>query len=136
MSLEHIFRNLNDIRVFDVMSDFVGESGAIDIDDILDILDYPQREIIQIEDSVSHLTSQQVLSLILIPEETSTGCALCKMTDENNLPRHKNHEDHVPAKTEMLNMPKYYMPNNVLTTALIATVMANSFNSAEEIQKK
>ena len=48
MSLEHIFRNLNDVRIFDVMESFLDEKDAIDIYDILEILNYSESEIKQL----------------------------------------------------------------------------------------
>lgn len=54
MSMEHIFRNLTDIRVFDIMID-MEEDNLLDTHEILDLLDYPDRENIQIQDSIDHL---------------------------------------------------------------------------------
>ena len=131
MSLENLFRNLNDIRVFDAMSSFNTEGEAINIHDILDILDYPYRESIQIEDSVEHLVREHILTEILVPEETTTGCDICKITDSQGLPRLIEHENHVPQVTDIVKVPKYYMSPNELTLHLITAVMQSSLNFAE-----
>lgn len=136
MSLEHIFRNLNDIRLFDVMSDLIGEKSAVDIDFILELLDYPQREFIQIEDSIKHLVETKILGIHLSPEETTTGCYICRQTDESLITRCEGHENHVLQKTEIVNVENYYMLSNNLTVSLIESVMINSFDYAEEVMSK
>ena len=78
MSLEHIFRNLNDIRVFDIMESFLDEKDAIEIYDVLEMLNYPESEIIQIEDSIEHLVRQKILCETTIKAEIQTGCKICK----------------------------------------------------------
>ena len=40
--LEHIFRNINDIRIFDVMTEFISDDCTVDIDEIMDMLEYPE----------------------------------------------------------------------------------------------
>lgn len=132
MTLEHIFRNLNDIRVFDMMTDFNDIDYPVSIDDILEILSYPQREIIQIEDSVRHLISQQILKIVLVPEETTTGCKDCK----SGIPRKKGHEFHKIYEIKTVNDVKYYMDNNNCTRFLVSAVMQNSFNYAKCLNDK
>ena len=128
MSMENIFRNLNDIRVFDIMTD-MEEDTPLDIHDILELLDYPERENIQIQDSIDHLVREQILSIELVPEETSTGCEICKEGE----PRLKGHESHQPLKTEMVEMEKYYFAKNDLTSLLVSAVFQSSFFTVEKI---
>lgn len=130
MSMEHIFRNLTDIRVFDIMID-MEEDNPLDTHDILDLLDYPDRENIQIQDSIDHLVKEKILSIKLIPEETYTGCEECKV----GKPRLKGHEFHKPQEMEIVNMEKYYFAKNDLTNLLVAAVFQSSFFKAEEILK-
>ena len=131
MSMEHIFRNLNDIRVFDIMTD-MEEDNPLDTHDILELLDYPERENIQIQDSIDHLVREQILSIKLVPEETSTGCEICK----EGVPRLEGHESHKPLKTEMVEMEKYYFAKNDLTNLLVSTVFQSSRFTAEKILKE
>ena len=131
MSMEHIFRNLNDIRVFDIMVD-MEEDNPLDIYEILELLDYPQRENIQIQDSIDHLVQEQILSIKLIPEETYTGCEICKEGE----PRLKGHEPHKPLKMEIVKMEKYYFTKNDLTGLLVSAVFQSSCFTAEKILKE
>ena len=128
MSMEHIFRNLNDIRVFDIMID-MEEDNPLDTHEILELLDYPDRENIQIQDSIDHLVQEQILSIKLVPEETSTGCEICKEGDQ----RLDGHESHIPFKIEIVDMEKYYFAKNNLTNLLVAAVFQSSFFTAEKI---
>ncbi len=128
--MEHIFRNLNDIRVFDIMIDMVkGECDPLDTHEILDLLDYPDREHIQIQDSIDHLVRERILSIKLVPEETYTGCEECKV----GKPRLKGHEFHKPQEMEIVNMEKYYFAKNELTDLLVGAVFQSSCFKAEEI---
>ena len=135
MSMEHIFRNLNDIRVFDILVD-MEEDNPLDTHEILELLDYPGREYIQIQDSIDHLVREQILSIKLVPEETTTGCEECKYVDEHKLPRKKDHESHKPLKTEIVKMEKYYFAKNDLTSLLVSAVFQSSFFTAEKILKE
>ena len=74
--IEHIFRNINDIRVFDIMVEFVlgeeeekkevnelnlKETNIIDFDGIMDMLSYKDYKRIEVEDSLDHLVRQKIL---------------------------------------------------------------------------
>lgn len=64
MSLEHMFRNINDIRIFDELSsDMIDKEHALDIDEIMNLLELPQREEIQIRDSIEHLLRQEIIGV-------------------------------------------------------------------------
>ena len=128
MSMEHIFRNLNDIRVFDIMID-MEEDNPLDTHEILELLDYPDRENIQIQDSIDHLVQEQILSIKLVPEETSTGCEICKEGEQ----RLDGHESHKPFTIEIVDMEKYYFAKNNLTNLLVAAVFQSSSFTAEKI---
>ena len=131
MSMEHIFRNLNDIRVFDIMID-MEEDNPLDIHEILELLDYPERENIQIQDSIDHLVREQILSIKFVPEETYTGCEICK----EGVPRLEGHESHKPLKMEIVKMEKYYFIKNDLTSLLVSAVFQSSYFIAEKILKE
>ena len=128
MSMEHIFRNLNDVRVFDIMVD-MEEDNPLDTHEILELLDYPERENIQIQDSIDHLVQEQILSVKLVPEETSIGCEICKEGEQ----RLSGHESHEPLKMEIIEMEKYYFAKNDLTNLLVSAVFQSSFFTAEKI---
>ena len=70
MSMEHIFRNINDTRVFDLFAEMgFGKDDCIDIYDVIELLECGEIERIQIEDSIEHLIKERVLSVELINEE-------------------------------------------------------------------
>ena len=136
MSIEHIFRNLMDIRVFDAMADVIEEDNPIDTDEILELLDYSERESIQIQDSIDHLVREQILAIKLVPEEVETGCEECKYVDEHKLPRKLGHENHITLRTEIVDMEKYYFAKNDLTSLLVSAVFQSSTFAAEKIMKE
>lgn len=135
MSMEHIFRNLNDIRVFDAMGEFT-EDSPVDTHDILDMLDYPDRENIQIQDSIDHLIRIGILAIKLVPEEITSGCAECRITDDAADLRLRGHESHKPEVIEIVQMEKYYFVKNELTDLLVAAVFRHSMDEAEKIMKE
>ena len=138
MSLEHIFRNLNDIRVFDMFSE-MGISNhqdeALDIHDVIQLLDCGEIERIQIEDSVDHLIREQILSIELVDTEWETGCESCAVADKNGWPRHEGHETHVPTKIGTSKIEHYYLSNNDITKYLTTAVVESSFLKAEKMIK-
>lgn len=137
MSLEHIFRNLNDIRVFDTMSScqFYRDS-AIKFDLIMSVLDLPQREEIQIQDSIDHLIEQEIIGVTYTDAEYTSGCRICKETDNNNLQRKNEHESHKPEIKGITKIPMYYLLKNKLNFCLTSAVMESSFMSVERITEE
>jgi hypothetical protein len=127
MSMENIFRNLNDIRVFDIMVD-IDKDNPIDTHEILDLLDYPYREIIQIQDSIDHLVKEKILSTKLVQEETHTGCEICVEGE----PKLSGHEYHKPYKIELIGIEKYFFLYNNLTGLLVSAIFQSSMYCCEE----
>lgn len=125
--LEHIFRNINDIRIFDVMTDFVSSDCTMDIDEIMDILEYPAYKQIEVEDSIDHLVRQHILNIVQRKEEGKTGCKICKYLDKFKIPRMGEHKTHMPEQTSIGFINEYYMKDNHITRALIGAVFANVF---------
>ena len=132
MSLEHIFRNLNDIRVFDIMESFLDEKDAIEIYDILEILNYPESEIIQIEDSAEHLVRQKILCKTIIKAEIQAGCKICKYVNKFTKYKLRGHKDHVPYYKEMTDIPAYFMYNTDLVSALRSAVFQHACLLSED----
>ena len=132
MSLEHVFRNLNDIRIFDIMESFLEEKDAIDIDTILELLNYQESEIIQIEDSIEHLIKQRILYKTTIKAEIQSGCKLCKYTDKFMKYRLHGHKDHVLHYKEMIDIPAYFMCNIDLVVALRSAVFQHACLLSED----
>jgi len=132
MSLEHIFRNLNDIRIFDVVESFLNEEDAIDIYDILDVLNYPESEIIQIEDSIEHLVRRKILRETTIKVETQTGCKICKYTNKFTNYKLYGHKDHIPFHKEMVDIPAYFMYNTDLIASLRSAVFQHACLLSED----
>ena len=125
--LEHIFRNINDIRVFDVMTEFLSSDCALGIDEIMDMLEYPEYKRIQVEDSVDHLVRQHILSNVQKKVEGKTGCNICKHLDKFNIPRVGEHKTHVPEQINIGLVDEYYMTDNPITRSLRSAVFANVF---------
>lgn len=125
--LEHIFRNINDIRVFDVMTDFVSSDCTMDIDEIMGILEYPEYKRIEIEDSVDYLVRQHILSTIQKKEEGKTGCNICKYLDKFKIPRIGEHKTHLPEQTNIGFVDEYYMKDNPITQSLRSAIYAHVF---------
>lgn len=127
--LEHIFRNINDIRIFDIMTDFVSADCTLDIYEIMDILEYPDYERIQIEDSIDHLVRQRILNIVSKKEEVKTGCNICKHLDRLHIPRTEKHKTHIPEQTNMGFINTYYMEDNPITQSLINAISSHVFIS-------
>lgn len=123
--LEHIFRNINDIRIFDVMTEFISNDCTNDIDEIMDMLDYPEYKRIEVEDSVNHLVRQHVLDIVQKKVEGKTGCNICKYLDKLNIPRMGEHKTHIPEQTNIGLIDEYYMKDNPITQSLRSAVFAN-----------
>ncbi len=146
--LEHIFRNIDDIRIFDTMTEFViGEekqknidkiplesikSDVIDIDDIMEMLDYGEYKRASVEDSIDHLIRQKILGVVKIKTEGKTGCKICKYLDKMNIPRFGEHKTHVAEYISIGYLESYYMLSNEITNGLISAVFAHVFLTVEE----
>lgn len=130
--LEHIFRNINDIRVFDVMTEFVSNDCTIDIDEIMDMLEYPEYKRIQVEDSIDHLVRQHILNIVQKKVEGKTGCNVCKYLNKFKIPRMGEHNTHVPEQTSIGFVNQYYMNDNPITQALRGAVFAFVAERLEE----
>lgn len=127
--LEHIFRNIDDIRIFDVMTDFVSRDCTLDRDEIMDILEYPEYKRIQVEDSIDYLVRQHILGILQKEEEVKTGCNICKHLDKLNIPRMGGHKTHMPEQTSIGFINEYYMEDNTITQSLINAIHAHVFIS-------
>jgi hypothetical protein len=125
--LEHIFRNINDIRIFDTMTEFVSNDYTIDIDEIMDMLEYPEYKRIEVEDSVDHLVKQHILSTIQKKIEGKTGCKICTYLDKFKIPRFGEHKTHIPEQMNIGLVDEYYMKDNPITQALRGAVFAHVF---------
>ena len=138
--LEHIFRNINDIRIFDVMVDFVLdkdekliddipdesiEKDVVDIDEIMDILEYSYYKRLEVEDSVDHLVRQKILGVRKIKMEGKTGCKICKYSDKLRIPRVGEHKTHIAEEISIGYMDNYYMKVNEITNGLRSAAFAN-----------
>lgn len=137
--LEHIFRNINDVRIFDVMTEFVSSDITVDIDEIMDMLEYPEYKRIQIEDSIDYLVRQHILGIIQKKEEGKTGCNICKYLDKFNIPRMGEHKTHIPEQKSIGFVDEYYMIDNPITKSLISAIYAHVFISEgleEQIKDK
>ncbi len=116
--LEHIFRNLYDIRVFDVFYCEYCDGEEIDIDGILEILEYPDREYIQIDNSVNHLVKCNILEKVYNKVEGYGGCKTCSYLDKFHLPRIGEHKTHKPYEKIESEFPYYRIAVNDLTNHL------------------
>lgn len=123
--LEHIFRNIDDIRIFDVMTEFVSSDCTIDIDEIMDMLEYPEYKRIQVEDSVDHLVRENMLSIVQKKVEGKTGCNICKYLDRLKLPRLGEHKTHIPEEVNIGSVNEYYMIDNPVTQSLRSAIYAH-----------
>lgn len=145
--LEHIFRNINDIRVFDAMVDFVLdgdekhineipdesiEKDVVDIDEIMDILDYGYYKRAEVEDSVDHLVRQKILGIRKIKMEGKTGCKICKYTDKFHVPRIGEHKSHIAEEVSIGYIHNYYMKMNEITNGLRSAAFAHVFLTADD----
>lgn len=136
MSMEHIFRNLNDIRVFDLFSEMeFNKNEAIDTHDVIKLLECGEIERIQIEDSVDHLLREQILFIVLVDKEWTTGCESCAIADKNSYPRLPGHESHKPTEIGTSKIEHYYLSNNKIVICLTTAVMESSFLKVDKIME-
>ena len=137
MSLEHIFRNLNDIRVFDLIAEMqLKKEEAIDVDEIIDLLECGEKERIQIEDSINHLVEEHILAVNHEKDKWTSGCELCSELDRCGIRRWPDHESHKVYEEGIVETEEYYLANNDLTKFLMFAVIEASFLSVEEIENK
>lgn len=145
--LEHIFRNINDIRVFDVMVEFVlndedekkdfeelsklSEISIIDFDNIMDMLEYPEYKRIELEDSLDHLVRQKILGIKKEKMEGTTGCKVCKYAEKLKIPRMGEHKKHLPEQASIGYGDNYYMKVNEITNGLRSAAFAHIFLTLE-----
>jgi len=134
--LEHIFRNINDIRVFDVFYCEYCEGEEVDIDDILKSLEYKECEYIQIEDSIKHLTECKILEKVYNKLEGWTGCRTCLYTDKFKLPRIGEHKKHQPFKKTEDEFPYYRIACNSITKYLYRAMFEYLKMYGEDVQKE
>lgn len=131
--LEHIFRNINDIRIFDTMTDFPEEDvtedpadgfhiGTVDTNEIMSLLDYPEYKRIEVEDSIDHLVREEILGIKKIRIEGKTGCKVCKWTDKFKIPRIGEHKSHKPEYVDVGEIDNYFMKDNDITQLLRTAV--------------
>ena len=146
--LEHIFRNINDIRIFDVMVDFVLdeekekhideisdesiEKDIVSMDEIMDLLDYDYYKRLETEDSVDHLVRQKILGVRKVKMEGRTGCKICKYADKLHIPRVGEHKAHVSEQVSIGHVDNYYMKVNEITSGLRSAAFAHVFLSLDD----
>jgi hypothetical protein len=146
--LEHIFRNISDIRVFDVMVEFIlddkeeteesnellnrDEINIINFDGIMDMLGYEDYKRIEVEDSLSHLIRQKILGIKKVKEEGVTGCKICKYAEKLRIPRMGEHKKHLPEEVSIGYIDHYYMKTNEITNGLRSAAFAHIFLTIEE----
>lgn len=125
--LEHIFRNINDIRIFDVMTEFLSKDCTLDIDEIMDMLEYSEYKRIEVEDSLEYLTRQHILNTIQIEVEGKTGCRICKYLEKFKIPKMGEHKTHIAEQTNIGFVNEYYMKDNPITQSLRRAIYAHVF---------
>lgn len=146
--LEHIFRNIDDIRIFDVMVEFVLDKDnekadigtiedlvkmdIIDEDGIMDMLDYSEYKRIGVEDSLDHLVRQKILGIKKVKIEGKTGCKVCKYADKLHIPRVGEHKTHVAEEVSIGYIDNYYMKVNEITSGLRSAAFAHVFLTIED----
>lgn len=134
--LEHIFRNINDIRVFDAFYCEYCDGEEVDIDIILKSLEYSEIEHIQIEDSVEHLTNCKILEKVYNKIEGWSGCRTCLYTDKLKLPRIGEHKKHQPYEKIEDDFPYYRIACNDLTNYLYKAVFEYLKIYSDDLQKE
>jgi hypothetical protein len=146
--LEHIFRNIDDIRIFDVMVEFVLDESEekadinkaldsvsmniIDTDGIMDMLEYREYKRISVEDSLGHLVRQKILGIKKVKMEGTTGCKTCKYTDKLRVPRIGEHKKHLAEEVSIGYADNYYMKMNEITNGLRSAAFAHVFLTLED----
>ncbi len=133
--LEHIFRNINDIRVFDIFYVEFCDGEEVDIDQILKSLEYTEIEHIQIEDSVEHLVTCKILEKVYNKLEGWNGCKTCLYTDKLKLPRIGEHKKHQPFEKIEDEFPYYRIAINELTYYLYKAMFEYLMMYGEDVQK-
>ena len=137
--LEHIFRNINDIRIFDLMTDFVldkyeieeldkildhertltrNDVNTVNIDEVIELLDYNEYKRVEVQDSLDHLARQKILGIRKIRMDGTAGCIVCKYSDKFGYTRPYEHRDHIAEQTNIEFVDNYYMEDNRLTGLL------------------
>jgi len=134
--LEHIFRNINDIRVFDVFYCEYCDGEEVDISDILESLEYKECEYIQIEDSIKHLTKCKILEKVYNKLEGWSGCRTCSYTDKLKLPRIGEHKRHQPFEKIEDDFPYYRIACNNLTVYLYKAMFEYLKMDSEDVQNE
>lgn len=147
--LEHIFRNISDIRIFDLMTDYVldkyekeeldeslneslvnnkiltcNDVNTVNTDEIMELLDYNEYKRIEAQDSLDHLVRQKILGIRKIRMDATTGCEICKYSDKFGYERLYGHRDHVAEQINVEYVNNYYMENN-RTTGLLRNAIFN-----------
>lgn len=136
MSMEHIFRNLNDIRVFDLFDEMmISKDESIDIHRVIELLECGEAERIQIEDSINHLVREQILSIELVDEKWTSGCESCGVADRQGWPRLPGHESHKPLIKGTSKIEHYYLSDNKMVICLTVAIMESSFLKADKIRE-
>lgn len=146
--LEHIFRSIDDIRIFDVMVEFVLDEdeekadinnaldsvsmNIIDIDEIMDMLEYNEYKRVGVEDSLDHLVRQKILGIKKVKMEGLTGCKTCKYTDKLHVPRIGEHKSHIAEEVSIGYIDNYYMKMNGITNGLRSAAFAHVFLTIED----
>ena len=131
--LENIFRNITDIRVFDIFYVEYSDCEPVDIDDIMKSLEYPYVMRIQVEDSVDHLVKEKILEQTYVKVEGHSGCRTCLYTDKLHLPRVGEHKKHVPFEINHDKFPHYRLLDNEITKHLFLAVFNSSLETANDI---
>ncbi len=134
--LEHIFRNITDIRVFDIFYVEYCDYELADIDDIMKSLEYPDVMRIQIEDSIDHLVKEKILEQIYVKLEGWGGCRTCTWTDKLHLPRVGEHKKHTPFEIRHDDFPQYRLLDNEITKHLSLAAFNSSMMQCNNVQKK
>lgn len=146
--LEHIFRNISDIRVFDAMVEFIlgeedekkdfeelskqSEINIIDFDNLMDMLEYPEYKRIELEDSLDHLIRQKILGIKKEKMEGTSGCKVCKYADRLKIPRMGEHKKHISEQVSIGYCDNYYMKINEITNGLRSAAFAHIFLTLED----
>lgn len=134
--LEHIFRNINDIRVFDAFYVEYCDGEEVDIDNILQSLEYKESERIQIEDSVEHLVNSKILEKVNTKVEGWSGCRTCLWMDKFRIPRIGDHKNHKSFENHESIFPKYRIAINDINNYLYKALFEYMKMYSEEIEKE
>lgn len=134
--LEHIFRNITDIRVFDIFYVEYSDCELVDIDDIMKSLECPEVMHIQVEDSIKHLVEEKILEMEYVKLEGCSGCRTCTWTDKLHLPRVGEHKKHKPFDVRHDDFPYYRLADNEITKHLFLAVFNNCMSTCDDVQKE